>query len=333
MLQARGVSSGVIASALTGAALLCFFLGPPPPPPAPCPVLPPQPIVPPPPAPTQRKQRSVVQPFPAQAAERRRLSFCQNEVYVTHQASLWTMLIGDDAGYIRASSKMLESAKRHSTEPFEALVLELKQKPLRLWAKEALRRAGWTVCTADRVPPPDEEKTFKHFRDQYSKFQLWRAVELKTIVYLDADTYVVGNIDPLLRLELGDRKIGASRDYLKVKGGWLKTFNMGVFVIHPSKRDHNELMEYHRGEKELVYDKFWSEQAFLNALWKDNWYDIGFENNANLALWQDNRGFWARREANLRVVHFTVKKPWKNCKEQNGAFLPICDWWTDSRGL
>eukprot|EP01062_Namystynia_karyoxenos_P025152 TRINITY_DN19871_c0_g1_i1.p1 TRINITY_DN19871_c0_g1~~TRINITY_DN19871_c0_g1_i1.p1 ORF type:complete len:353 (+),score=132.98 TRINITY_DN19871_c0_g1_i1:73-1059(+) len=316
-----------LAAALAGAGLLCLFqAGAPPPAPAapqraaPCPR-------PRPPRPAQ----SLSVPVPAGAADvGTRLHVCSNEVYTKHPRSLWTMLIGDNAGYIKAASRMLQSAVRHSTVPFSPFVLELRQKPLKLWAREALFRAGWGICTADRVPPPDEKKTFEHFRDQYSKFQLWRMTEFETVVYLDADTYVVGNIDSLLTMQLGKKKIGAGRDYLKVSGGWLDTFNMGVFVVHPNKKEHERMMSYHRGDLPLQYDKFWSEQAFLNALYRNQWHDIGWEHNANLVLWEENRGFWARREGNLRIVHYTMKKPWKGCDK---LYLPICDWWTGERGL
>ncbi|KAJ9452663.1 Galactinol synthase 7 [Diplonema papillatum] len=256
-----------------------------------------------------------------------RLSACTNDdAVVRSKLTIWTMLVDAKPGYVDSAVKLIKSAKRHSYVPFDAMLLELAEKPLSQEAKDTLREHGWGVCTMPRLAPPDEEATFPHFRDQFSKFRLWQLHELDTAVYLDADTYIVGDISGLLTFRLDEgKKIGVGRDYFAARGGWQQTFNMGVFVIHPSDADYELLMSYHRGDKPLNYNKHWSEQAFLNALWPTEWQNIGFEYNANLALYKEDLPFWKEREGNIRVVHYTMIKPWKKCGVS--PFAEICKWW------
>ena len=247
------------------------------------------------------------------------LSACQNDdAVIRNKVTLWTMLIGEKKDYITSAIKLVKSAKRHSRVDFDAMLLEIAEKPLRSELKEELRAAGWGVCTMSRIAPPDEEATLPYFRDQFTKFQLWRMKELNTIVYLDADTYVVGDITSLLTTNLGTKKIGVGRDFMH--GRWAKGFNMGVFLIHPNIPDYELLMKYHRGELPLRYNKAWSEQAFLNSLWANDWHDIGFEFNANLELYRGLPSFWRSREGNIRIVHYT-KKPWKGCMKSVVCFV------------
>eukprot|EP01064_Diplonema_japonicum_P025597 TRINITY_DN36_c5_g1_i1.p1 TRINITY_DN36_c5_g1~~TRINITY_DN36_c5_g1_i1.p1 ORF type:complete len:315 (+),score=61.06 TRINITY_DN36_c5_g1_i1:81-1025(+) len=264
-------------------------------------------------------------------APRIKIKACLNDATVAHKITLWTMLIpqGEKRGYVDAAKKLLKSAKRHSNVEFDAMLLELKEKPLTDDMKDELKAEGWGICVVNRLPPPDEEATFKHFRDQFTKFALWEMAELDTILYLDADTYIVGDITPLLTTKLEGKKMGAGRDFMKNRGGWVDTFNMGVFLIHPNTADYNELITYHRGDRPLEYNKHWSEQAFLNALWKDKWYDLGFEHNANLALYTEDPAFWKSRQNHIRVVHYTMRKPWKNC--QKSPYYEICKWWLEER--
>jgi hypothetical protein len=57
-----------------------------------------------------------------------------------------------------------------------------------------------------------------------------------------------------------------------------------------------------------------SEQGFLNVVYEKQWFDIGFENNANLVVYKRANEYWRDRSNAIRVIHFTMVKPWS------------CDW-------
>eukprot|EP00755_Sulcionema_specki_P025853 Sspe_Gene.84259::Locus_55301_Transcript_1_1_Confidence_1.000_Length_849::g.84259::m.84259 len=114
---------------------------------------------------------------------------CLNKLKVDYEVGIFTMVIGDDPGYIQAANKLYTSAKRHTRIGVSFVILELKEKPLAQETRGKLEEQGWQICIVNRLPPPDEEATFKHFRDQFTKFQLWR-MDFTTILYFDADTYV-----------------------------------------------------------------------------------------------------------------------------------------------
>lgn len=61
-----------------------------------------------------------------------------------------------------------------------------------------------------------------------------------TVLYMDSDALVVGEIDSLMTTDLGNKKIGVARDY--GAGEWRATFNMGVFLIHPNMDEYHSLL-------------------------------------------------------------------------------------------
>lgn len=66
----------------------------------------------------------------------------------------------------------------------------------------------------------------------FTKIQLWKLTQYRKIVFLDADTYPLKNID-----ELFDRpSFSAAPD-----AGWPDCFNSGVFVTEPSDTIFEEL--------------------------------------------------------------------------------------------
>ena len=66
-----------------------------------------------------------------------------------------------------------------------------------------------------------------------------------------------------------------------------------------------------------------SEQGFLNVAYKDLWYEIGFENNANLAVYSQKRDFWDAKIDFITVIHFTMEKPWA-CSD---TYKEPCEFW------
>jgi lipopolysaccharide biosynthesis glycosyltransferase len=148
--------------------------------------------------------------------------------------------------------------------------------------------------------------------------------EYESCIYLDLDCLVIRNIDHMFNVHKkfypNKHKIGVSRDI--VDGNWLESFNMSVFSVKPNQIEFERLLKLKNDES----FKFWahmSEQGFLNEVYRGQWYEIGFEYNVNLAVYEQKRKFWNERAKNISLIHYTLNKPW----EFDKAFKEVCDLW------
>jgi hypothetical protein len=228
-------------------------------------------------------------------------SLCQNADFRPHHfSSVWTMLT-DGEGYVTGGVTLGLSVLRHSSKPLDLVVLELAGKPLSTQAWQRLQSVGWQRCVVEHIAPLDEQGTFSRFRDQFTKLRLWGMTEYGTVLYLDSDALVIRSIDELLQTDLGKDTIGAAADF--GEGLWRLTFNMGVFLIRPNTAEYQRLL---RLQKDGSVDF----EGFLNVVYKDQWYDIGFRNNANVAIYSQLRSYWETHEQDICVIHYTMVKPW-----------------------
>ena len=235
------------------------------------------------------------------------------------ERSVWTMVTEGEA-YVQGAEKLGVSVLSNTRAPLDLVVLELKSKPLstRDWAR--LRSVGWKRCTVHRIAPTDEESTYSRFRDQFSKLHLWGMVGYKTVVYLDADTLVVQAIDPIFEIEMGAAFLAAGRDYQS--GDWRPGFNMGVFLVHPNRREYTRLKRLQKFGL-VPFQTSMTEQGFLNVVYRNTWVHLPFEYNANLAIYAQDRAYWDENMATVRIIHYTMSKPWA-CDTH---YAPICAIW------
>jgi hypothetical protein len=52
-----------------------------------------------------------------------------------------------------------------------------------------------------------------------------------------------------------------------------------------------------------------AEQAFLNSVYGENFEELSFDYNGNIAAAVQNRTFWMLHRPNLKLLHFTWIKP------------------------
>lgn len=260
------------------------------------------------------------QPFLASAYNVSSRKKCLNADFrPNNPISVWTMLT-DGAGYVDGAVKLGASVRQHTSTPLDMVVLVLDNKPLAKETWMRLRATGWQRCVVERIAPLNEKGTFGRFRDQFTKLHVWGMTMYDTLLYLDLDTLALRPIDGLLRTRLGEKKIGVARDY--GGGKWRPGFNMGVFLIHPNAEEHARLLNLQKGG-EIKFDTAMSEQGFLNVVYRNEWYDIGFKYNANLAIFSQDRSYWDKHENDIRIVHYTMNKPWKCSRAYNRP----CSWW------
>ncbi|KAL3520978.1 hypothetical protein ACH5RR_019127 [Cinchona calisaya] len=189
------------------------------------------------------------------------------------------------------------------------------------YAKKLLKADGWKVEKISLLANPNQVRP-KRFWGVYTKLKIFNMTKYKKVVYLDADTIVVKNIDDLF-------KCGKFCANLKHS----ERLNSGVMVVEPSEEVFKDMMS----QVNTLYSYTGGDQGFLNS------YYVGFANahvfepdlkpevlnsrpvpemerlstlyNADVGLYMlANK--WMVDEKELRVIHYTLGplKPW--------------DWWT-----
>ena len=241
-----------------------------------------------------------------------------------HSVGVWTML-SDNLQYTLGAAKMGRGVRRHTQTPHDLIVMEIENKPLGDENWKILEEVGFKRCVVKSIPPPDASKTRPDLREKFGVLHVWAMTVYETILFIDADTWVQNSLDDLINMDLGGKAIGVTKDIRARK--WVETFNSGVLLLHPSKAEYDKLLKLLRSGMEFEY--VMSDQGFLNEVYKDNWHEIGFLNNANLALYRFQREFWDKHKLeDINIIHYTMQKPWK-CKPK-GAYGPICKLWMDA---
>ena len=180
------------------------------------------------------------------ANESRHIQICKNQLEFHNEIAVWTFLTDDIQNYGTGAVKLLKSIQMNvKTSKFDAILLELIQKPIEAKIRENITKAGWRICQVNRIAPRDEANTFGRFRDQFTKLLLWKALEYKANYYFDSDALVIRNVDTFFkihsRFDPDLHKIGCTMDIRA--SVWQKSFNMGVFVIKPSHKEFDRLLK------------------------------------------------------------------------------------------
>ncbi|RKP34378.1 nucleotide-diphospho-sugar transferase, partial [Dimargaris cristalligena] len=138
----------------------------------------------------------------------------------------------------------------------------------------------------------------------WTKFELWRLTEYSKIVFLDADTLVLRNLDDLFATK---GPFAAAPDI-----GWPDCFNSGVMVCTPDQRTWASLRS--RAEQEGSFDG--GDQGLLNDHFS-NWSTAGpeqrlaFADNFTASAGYSYAPAFQRFGDRVRVVHFIGHgKPW-----------------------
>jgi len=238
-----------------------------------------------------------------------------------HKFSIWTML-NDNPNYIQGALKLGHAIPKHTPHtPVDQIVMELKSKPLSDEHWKSLHQAGFQRCVVHSIPAP--QKTRPDLLEKFAVLHVWAMTVYQRVLFLDADTLIRQSLEPLLHMDLQGKALGVTKDIRARK--WVDTFNSGVMLLEPSLVEYNRLLQLLRSD-DMPFEYIMADQGFLNSVYKDDWKDIGFIYNANLALYRFQRPFWDQHSLDdIAIVHYTMSKPW-NCKSK-GPYGPICDLW------
>jgi alpha-N-acetylglucosamine transferase len=178
-----------------------------------------------------------------------------------------------------------------------------------------VQSAGWELLPVEYIPPPDGgQGIFWRFLDQYTKLRIWtldrEPVSLKSVVYLDADTLVKRNFDELFDVPF---VFSASSDVYLDERGFSIGFNAGVLAIKPNSTVFDDMLtKIYRDD----YKHNEAEQGFLNLYYGQQVARLPHVYNGNLAIKSKSRTYWDAIQDQMRIVHFTLTKPF--------AMVPRC---------
>ncbi|CAN1335186.1 Inositol phosphorylceramide glucuronosyltransferase 1 [Linum perenne] len=189
------------------------------------------------------------------------------------------------------------------------------------YAKMLLEADGWMVETISLLANPNQVRPTR-FWGVYTKLKIFNMTNYQKVVYLDADTIVVKDIEDLFQ---------CSKFCANLKHS--ERLNSGVMVVEPSEAVFNDMF----AKVNTMYSYTGGDQGFLNSYFPDfpnaHLFQPGLSKeernsrplpdmerlstlyNADVGLYMlANK--WMVDESELRVIHYTLGplKPW--------------DWWT-----
>ncbi len=170
-----------------------------------------------------------------------------------------------------------------------------------------LAACGWDPCPVAPIanPHPDGELLFPRFGLSFSKLRAFDLTEFERVVFLDADTLVLRNVDHLF-----DRPSPtAAPDFFMPDH-----FNSGVMVLEPSRPLFIEM----QGALARAPSYDGGDQGFLNWFWPDWWalpeaHRLRSGYNLHHFIFQFLLAHPHLRQQCLdrvHIVHYTLQKPW-----------------------
>ena len=152
--------------------------------------------------------------------------------------------------------------------------------------------------------------------DNFCKLALWQLTEYRRVVFLDADTLVVRNIDKLF----GYPEFCAAPNLYETLAD-MHRLNSGVFVAKPSAATFDAMLAQLDAP-----GVFWrrTDQTFLEHYYPD-WHGLPYTFNALQYLYFNLPQLWHWKS--IRVIHYQYEKPWQANHAKAHLLKPLIDLW------
>ncbi|WP_212523251.1 glycosyltransferase [Actibacterium sp. MT2.3-13A] len=150
--------------------------------------------------------------------------------------------------------------------------------------------------------------------DNFAKLRLWQ-LDYEAVVFLDADTLVLRNID---RLFAYPEFCAAPNVYESLAD--FHRMNSGVFTARPDPATFDAMLE--RLDRPGA---FWrrTDQSFLQAFFPD-WHGLPVFANMLQYVWFNLPDLWSWDA--IRVLHFQYEKPWQD-HDKADRLRPLIELW------
>lgn len=152
--------------------------------------------------------------------------------------------------------------------------------------------------------------------DNFCKLEVWRLTDYQRVVFLDADTLVVKNIDRLF----GYPEFSAAPNLYETLAD-MHRLNSGVFVAAPAAATYHAMLQ-----RLDTPGAFWrrTDQTFLQHYFPD-WHGLPYTFNALQYLYFNLPALW--RWSSINVVHYQYEKPWTENHAKAHLLGPLIDLW------
>jgi len=152
----------------------------------------------------------------------------------------------------------------------------------------------------------------------FVKLRLWELERFETVVFLDADTLVIHNIDKLF-----DYPEFSAAPNLYESLSDFHRLNSGVFVAKPNRQTFDAMLTALDQP-----DVFWSrtDQTFLQTYFPD-WHGLPYTFNTLQYVWFNLPELWDW--ARVKVIHYQYEKPWQPDNPKRDRLAPLIQaWWS-----
>ncbi len=156
--------------------------------------------------------------------------------------------------------------------------------------------------------------TFHTPLDNFAKLRLWQ-LPYARVVFLDADTLVLRNIDKLFDYP---EFCAAPNVYESLAD--FHRMNSGVFTARPSEATFTAMLD--RLDQP---DTFWprTDQTFLQDFFPE-WHGLPVYMNMLQYVWTNLPDLWSWRD--IHVLHFQYEKPWQD-HDKADQLRPLINLW------
>jgi len=176
-----------------------------------------------------------------------------------------------------------------------------------------LENEGWEVQIILSIANPDKSRKGSYNEWNFTKLRMW-TLNYGVVIYLDADTLVLQNLDYLFHVPFREGEVLAVGEcgYTQLQSDCIShsEFNSGVLVLHPSAKTFKLMVE----AMPNLPSATGGDQGFLNLFFQGSWRPLSFQYNFLKMHPEDAvRKFDTFLRDNLDsifVVHYLGRKPW-----------------------
>ncbi|SHI42704.1 glycosyltransferase [Wenxinia saemankumensis] len=156
--------------------------------------------------------------------------------------------------------------------------------------------------------------------DNFVKLRLWQ-LDYGRVVFLDADTLVLQNIDRLFDYP----EFSAAPNVYESLADFHR-LNSGVFTARPSEATFARMLA--RLDRPGA---FWrrTDQTFLESFFPE-WHGLPIFDNMLQYVWLNLPDLWTWSA--IRVLHYQYEKPWMSPHPRADALRPLIDLWAAHAG-
>lgn len=154
----------------------------------------------------------------------------------------------------------------------------------------------------------------------FTKITLWRQLQFRRIVYVDADMVALRAPDELFDLP---QPFSAAPDI-----GWPDLFNTGLMVLNPNMGDYYALLAM--AQRGISFDG--ADQGLLNMHFKNTFNRLSFTYNVTPSAHYQYLPAYRHFQSSISMAHFIGQsKPWTEGRDANKGSTPYDEmvgrWW------